>query len=194
LPSPKRSWSGSEAQATSKALPFGSADMSHRRAVRSPDPVGTRPPSELNATVSRAKRPPHPETRVVDPVGRGVPGAAGRTEVLRIEVPGTAADDALIATTSCFRRTIRGRPVVVILIAVLNPFPDIANHVVKTECIRLEGSNRCRLFVIPFAAAAPTIGVVFADFVIGQVWNVSDFGSKRTRVLGVTPVSLSANC
>src|SRR5262249_32655045 len=51
---------------------------------------------------------------------------------------------------------------VIIMPNILNPFPNIAGHVVKTEGIRLEGANRRRLLVIPFAAAAIAIGIALA--------------------------------
>jgi hypothetical protein len=50
LPRPERSWSGKQAQAISKMLPLGIADMSHRRARLSADPVSTSAPSGLKAT------------------------------------------------------------------------------------------------------------------------------------------------
>ena len=70
---------------------------------------------------SGGKRPPDTEPEVAVPVAGGVPVAAGRAEDPWIEVPGTAAKDTATATISCPRQTIRGRSVVVVVPAVLDP-------------------------------------------------------------------------
>jgi hypothetical protein len=68
---------------------------------------------------SRAKRPPEAEAEVVVPGAGGVPVAVGRAEVLWLEEPGTGANDTAIAVTTGPRRAIGGRPVVVVVIAIL---------------------------------------------------------------------------
>jgi hypothetical protein len=107
---------------------------------------------------SVGKRPPDPETQVAAPGDGGVPVAVGRTEELRIDVPGTAADDTGLAIASCPRRAIRGRPNVVSVIAILHPLPHIAQHVIDAERIGLERADRRGLSRVPLyrAPAAPS--------------------------------------
>ena len=76
---------------------------------------------------------------------RGVPAAVGRAEVLRIVVPGTAADD----TPTCIaifhpRRSVRWRTFVAVVPGVLDPFPYVAVHVVKAEGIGRFLADRLR--------------------------------------------------
>ena len=49
---------------------------------------------------SRGKRPPDTETEIVVPDAGGVPAAVGRAEVLRIDEPGTAANDTATAISN----------------------------------------------------------------------------------------------
>ena len=56
--------------------------------------------------------------------------------------PGTAAEHPVSASTICPRRTIRGRPAVALVVAILDPFPDIAVHVVEAERIGRERADR----------------------------------------------------
>jgi uncharacterized protein YqgC (DUF456 family) len=63
------------------------------------------------------------------------------------------------------RRTIRRRPIIAIMIAVLHPLPDVASHVIEAKRIGGERANRRRMPPVPLAAAAVTIGVVLADLV-----------------------------
>ena len=87
---------------------------------------------------SRTKRPPDPEAQAHVPIAGGGPVAAGRAEDPRIVEPGTAADDAATANLSRPRRTISGCSVVIVVIAVLDPLPDVAMHVVEAERIGRE--------------------------------------------------------
>ena len=89
--------------------------------------------------VSRGKRPPDTEAKAVVPVAGVEPVAVGRAEELRGAVPGTAADDTAIAISTGPRRTVCGRTVVVVMIAILDPLPHVAGRVVKAELI---GSER----------------------------------------------------
>jgi hypothetical protein len=52
-------------------------------------------------------------------------------------VVGTAADDPAIAITCRPSRAVGGGPVILFVIAILDPFPDIAVHVIEAEAIRL---------------------------------------------------------
>src|ERR1700680_1657422 len=90
-------------------------------------------PKRQRGKDSRTKRPPDPETKVETPGAGGVRVAHGRSEVRRNVEPGTAADEMATAITRFPRRAIRGRPVVVSVIAVLDPLPDIAVHVIEAE-------------------------------------------------------------
>lgn len=136
---------------------------------------------------------------------RTVPVAVSRANVPRLVVPGAAADGTVIARAGCPRRTIRGRPFIVmvkvvfrplphiakhvieprgreradgrnsaprrtirgrpfivIVKAVFHPLPDIAKHVIEPERIGRERADGRGLSSAPLAAAAVTIGVVFA--------------------------------
>jgi hypothetical protein len=81
---------------------------------------------KVRAKDSRCKRPPNPETEKIVPVVGGEPAAVGRAEELRIVIPDTAADDTVTAISADPSRTICGRSVVVAVIAILDPLPDIA--------------------------------------------------------------------
>ena len=65
------------------------------------------------------------------------------------------------------RSTANHRRCVVIIIVptILDPLPDIPDHVVKSELIGWIGPNRGRLLAIPLAAAAFTIGIVLTNLI-----------------------------
>ena len=78
----------------------------------------------------RGKRPRDTEPGVVDPVIGGPLDAEGRAEALRTAVPGTAAKDTGITVTICHPcRAIVRSAAVTAMGAILNPFPNIAVHV-----------------------------------------------------------------
>src|SRR5262249_2730587 len=86
----------------------------------------------------RGKCPPDPEPEVTAPADGGVPGSTRRAEVSWIGVPGTAADDVVTAVSAEPRRTVAGRSVVVVVVAILDPLPNVAGHVVEAKRIGLK--------------------------------------------------------
>jgi hypothetical protein len=55
--------------------------------------------------------------------------------------------------------------IVVLVRAILDPLPDIANHVIQTELVRREGADRSGLCGVALAAAAGAIGIIGASLV-----------------------------
>src|SRR5262249_7126435 len=55
--------------------------------------------------------------------------------------------------------------VVIVLEAILHPFPYVAEHIMQTECIGGKRADRRSALVVPLAAATDAIGVGFADLV-----------------------------
>jgi len=85
---------------------------------------------------SGGKRPRDAEAEIAVPKVMGVPDAASSAEVLRRVVPGTAATDMLTTVTTCHPcRAILGCPIVIAMSAILDPFPNIAVHVMQAECV-----------------------------------------------------------
>src|SRR5262249_54615318 len=76
--------------------------------------------------ISGGKRPTQPKAQMIVPAFGGAVATVGRAEVLWNVAKGTAADDTATAIILPPRRAVRGRAVIVILIAVLDPLPDIA--------------------------------------------------------------------
>src|SRR5262245_56887450 len=85
---------------------------------------------EVTRAAGALKRPPDTEAVVVEPVDGGVPDPKGRAEVARNVVPGTAANNPDPAIFVCNSRSIRRRTAVAFFVAVLDPLPHIAMHVV----------------------------------------------------------------
>jgi hypothetical protein len=79
------------------------------------------------------------------------PAAVGRAEVLRIAVPGTAADNTPTAITGCPSGAVRGRARIAVAPAICGPLRRIALHIVKAETVRREASNRRRIHVTVIA-------------------------------------------
>src|SRR5262249_12478969 len=153
----------------------------------------------------RAKRPGDPETQTADPVAAGVPDALGRAQADWRAVPRPAAHDSATCV-STFRpgTAIRGRrPAIIVMRGVLDPFPDIAVHVVKPESVWRKLPHRSR--VIPLVASLDlalaaliraVVGVLVACLVApGIRWmGRIDAGDAARRVfpfrLGQQPVRL----
>src|SRR5262245_49949690 len=138
------------------------------------------------------KRPTDPEANLVVPVVGGAPVAAGGAEIPRNADPSAAAEDT--ATAFAFfnpSRTVLRSPVVVLVLAILDPLRDIAMHVMETECIGGERADGSRPLIVPLAAAAVTIGVPFADLVAPRIGRLR---SSTRRIfpfcLGEQPISL----
>src|SRR6266404_7210703 len=124
----------------------------------------TERPREV-AEPSGRKGPSDPKAGVVVPVVLLVPVAVRRPWVCRIVVPGTAADDTFLAIPCRPRKAIGGRPVVVLMPAILHPLPHIAGHIVEAERIGLERSDRRGSQFAPLVFAAMAVGVFFVDLV-----------------------------
>src|SRR5260370_13483983 len=115
---------------------------------------------------SGRKGPSDPKAGVVVPVVLLVPVAVRRPWICRIVVPGTAADDTFLAIPCRPRnKAIGGRPVVVLMPAILHPLPHIAGHIVESERIGLERSDRRGSQFAPLVFAAMAVGVFFVDLV-----------------------------
>src|SRR5262245_7996141 len=95
-----------------------------------------------------------------------------------IAVPATATGDTATAIAGCPYRAIRRRPVVVAMPTILDPFPDIAVHVVETERIGGERADRGGLSTVPLAAAAVAVGVAFADLLAPGI-GLGAAGTRR---------------
>src|ERR1700738_3074807 len=144
---------------------------------------------------SGCKRAADPEALDVAVVGGKVPVASGRAEIRRIAIPGTAADDtpSAIYTPDPRRAVLRGA-LIIIVIAILDPLPNVAVHVIEPEPICPERADRGGLPVIPFTATVVAVRVVPADLVAPRVrrWR-----SATRRVfelaLGEQPVRLTGH-
>jgi len=106
---------------------------------------------------STVKRPSDPETEVEVPVDGGEPEAGRRAELPRIVDPGTAAEHTVFATPGGPCRTAGRRVVVVFVIAVLDPLPDVPMHLIEPPWVRSETVNRHGLFSI-LALRAAVVG------------------------------------
>ena len=84
---------------------------------------------------SRGERPLNPEAQKVTPAVEGIPEAPSGPEVQWTADPGTAANDTLqvllwdaVAISGDPCRAVGGRPVVVIMLAILHPLPHVARQ------------------------------------------------------------------
>jgi len=144
---------------------------------------------------TRAKRARDTEAHVAVHDSRTVPVAGSRANVLRLVVPGTAADDTVIASAGCPRRTIGGRPFIVFVKAIFHPVPHIARHVIEPERIVRERADGRGLASVPLAvAAAVTIGVVFAYLITPIICGRCASASRVLPFgLGEQPVFLAGH-
>jgi hypothetical protein len=115
------------------------------------------------------KRPGDPEAKNAVPVVGAVRVAARRAEAVRSAAIGTAADVVAVADARLPWRTIRRCAIVIIVDAILDSLPDVADDVIETELVRCEGANRRRLSIVPLADAADAVGVVLADVVAPRI-------------------------
>src|SRR5262245_9174093 len=129
------------------------------------------------------KRPRDAETGIVVPEVNGVSNAACRAQLLWRVVPGAAAVDTPSTILTCRpRRAILRSAVVVVMTAILNPFPNIAVHVVHAKSIGGERADRNRLLVVPLTAATFAVGVALADLVAPRV------GRRCSGARGILPL------
>src|SRR5258708_1603752 len=80
--------------------------------------------------------------------------------------PGTAANDMVDAIARHQNRAVGRRSIVIVLIAILDPLPNIAIHVMQTERIGRKRSDRrgfLSLFIRPIAAATAAICISVSD-------------------------------
>ncbi len=120
----------------------------------------------------------HAETDVDVPGVRPVPVAVGSAKGPRVEVPGAAAQNRRPGII-----LVNTLPLVsIVLLRILGaaPFPGIPRSVMEPKGIRLERCDRRRLFAIPLAAAANTVGSVAAKLVAPPVLGL---GSSPRYVL-----------
>src|SRR5262245_47854513 len=105
--------------------------------------------------------------------------ADGRADEVALVAPGTPADNAVIRiTASKPRRCIDWRVIVILVPAILNPLPDVAEHIVKPERVWLERSDGRGLLEVPSAATAIAIRVAIAR-VIALQFSPSDQRIRR---------------
>src|SRR4029079_8621587 len=108
------------------------------------------------------QRPGNSKARVfdADPASGGV--AVGGAEELGIVVPGSTAQDAESAVAGGPGSAVRRRARIAALVAVLDPLPDVAVHIVETEGVAGERPHVERLLAVEAlrAAAVFEIGVV----------------------------------
>src|SRR5262249_47707726 len=64
---------------------------------------------------------------------------------------------------------IRGCSLVIVMIAILNPLPDVTGHVVEPERIGLERSDWRGLLIVPLAATAVAVGIVSSNLVAPEI-------------------------
>ena len=92
------------------------------------------------------------------------------------------------------RPIVRGGTHVILVPAILNPFPNVAVHVVKSKCVRLERSGGRRLFEIPLSAAAIAVGVAGARFVTPGIAGIgATAGAVLPFGLAQEPVLLASD-
>src|SRR5262249_15026406 len=92
-----------------------------------------------------------------------------RTDVSPVGEPCAAAAYSALAI-SCHPWASVGRgTLIAFLEAILHPLEDIAGHIVEPKAVRLEGSDRRGLAVIPFTSAIYAIGGSFAYFVATEI-------------------------
>src|ERR1700688_1528360 len=84
------------------------------------------------------KRSRDPEAQPVIAVADGAAQAEGRAQNLRLVAPRAAANDTLDAIPPRPFCPVLGRAVVAVVIAVLDPLPGVAEHVVEAERVRRE--------------------------------------------------------
>src|SRR5262245_25555777 len=93
----------------------------------------------------------HPKTDPAAPAVGVAPVAVGTSQVAHNVVQGPSAHHtpstiAIVRFKPC--PSIRRCTVVVLMQAVLDPFPDIARHIVETKGVGVETSDRCGAFAV----------------------------------------------
>ena len=99
--------------------------------------------------------------------------------------PRATANDMVSAIGANPSRAVRRRSIVVALITVFDPFPNVAMHVVQAERIGSKRADWCGLNVLPLAAATAAICISLSDLVAPGI------GGVRTSACRVLPFGLS---
>ena len=102
--------------------------------------------------------------------------------------PGATANDMVDMVSAIGAepsRAVRRRSIVVALIAVFDPFPNVAMHVVQAERIGGKRADWCSLNILPLAAATAAICISLSDLVAPGI------GGVRTSACRVFPFGLS---
>src|SRR6185295_2929236 len=100
--------------------------------------------------------------------------AIGRTKQLGVIVPRAAAQDIELAAGRLYGGAVGGHAGVAVIVAVLDPLPDIAVHVVETECVGLEGTDVEGLLTVD-----ATLGTCPVDEIAVVVGLIGIDGSAR---------------
>src|SRR5262249_54382361 len=132
------------------------------------------------------QRAPDAQAKIVDARGKGHAIAVGDADVVVVAVPAAAAHGtaALVAAALGPGCRIGRGALVAVVVAIGEPGPDVALHIVKAERIGLERADRRRLLAVPAAAAVDAVGVVGADRVAPEI----DRG--RAGAGGIFPLGL----
>src|SRR6266511_720004 len=163
----------------------------------------TERPSGGDRRYSRGKRPRDAEADIAAQIVFGVPvagggtgglwnlnqepgTATGRTAGLRNlpSYPGSATDDVVSAAGANPSRAVRRRSIVIALIAILDPFPNVAMHVVQAERIGSKSAYWCGSVILPRAVAPAAICFSISDLVAPGI------GGARTGARRVLPFGL----
>ena len=115
------------------------------------------------------QRPGNTEPEVDEAVSGVGPVAVGRAAVPRAVDPGTAAPHVFITVPTLPGTPIPRRSPVVLVPAILHPFPYVARRIEQTESIRLETPHGGRTRV-PSTAAPVAVRLVGADVVAPVVY------------------------
>src|SRR6185369_3077889 len=116
---------------------------------------------------------------------RGVAVARGGADQARRIAPRAAAQDAALAIAGAPRRAVERAADVELVPAILDPFPDIAEHVVEAEGVRREARNRHRRASAEGATRADAVRVAGADHVAPVI------GRRGAGARGIFPFRLA---
>lgn len=90
----------------------------------------------------RLLNPDETKAEAAEAVHRVVSNAASGADVLRFDEPCPAPAGAQLASACRPRGAVLRRPFVVLVVAILRPLPDVAQHVVEAHGVRFEAAHR----------------------------------------------------